>query len=68
MTKIISTVGPISSNNNQKFLVKSSGMIRFNMSHNSPKWHKKNIDIIKKLDPKKKYFGRYTWSKAKNIK
>ena len=67
MTKIISTVGPISSNNNQKFLVKSSGMIRFNMSHNSPKWHKKNIDIIKKLDPKK-YFGRYTWSKAKNIK
>ena len=28
-------------------------MIRFNMSHNSPKWHKKNIDIIKKLDPKK---------------
>ena len=53
MTKIITTVGPISSNNNQKFLIKNSGMIRFNMSHNSPKWHKKNIDIIKKLDPKK---------------
>ena len=51
MTKIISTVGPISSNNNQKFLVKSSGMIRL-ICLIIHQWHK-NIDIIKKLDQKK---------------
>jgi pyruvate kinase len=53
MTRIISTVGPISSNKNLKFVVENSGIIRLNMSHNTSAWHKKNINFIKKLDPNK---------------
>ena len=28
-------------------------MIRFNMSHNLINWHKRNIDLVKKIDPNK---------------
>ena len=53
MTRIISTVGPISSGKNLKFILKNSGIIRLNMSHNTSAWHKKNINLIKRLDPSK---------------
>tara|TARA_S200000501_G_scaffold378454_1_gene441138 strand:+ start:1643 stop:2968 length:1326 start_codon:yes stop_codon:yes gene_type:complete len=53
MTKILSTVGPISSGKKINFAIDRSKMIRFNMSHNSVSWHKKNIDIVKKIDPSK---------------
>ena len=42
MTKIVSTVGPISSNKNLKFLSENSGIMRLNMSHNNIEWHKKS--------------------------
>ncbi len=53
MTKILSTIGPVSSNKNIGFILKKSKIIRFNMSHNSYEWHKKNINIVKKSDPNK---------------
>ena len=53
MTRIISTVGPISSNKNIKIILKNSGIARLNMSHNTSAWHKKNINLIKKIDPDK---------------
>lgn len=53
MTRIISTVGPISSNKNIKFILKNSGIVRLNMSHNTFSWHKKNINLVKKIDPDK---------------
>ena len=48
MTKILTTVGPISCNDNVKFCLKKSEILRFNMSHNSLDWHKKNISYVKK--------------------
>ena len=48
MTRIISTVGPISSNKNIKIILKNSGIVRLNMSHNTSAWHKKNINLIKR--------------------
>ncbi len=55
MTKILSTIGPISSNikKNLEFILKKSKILRLNMSHNSLSWHKKNINLIKKVDPDK---------------
>lgn len=53
MTKILATVGPISSDKNLKYLLERCEMVRLNMSHNSIEWHNKNINKIKKLDPKK---------------
>ena len=53
MTKILTTIGPVSSDKNLKFSLKRSGMLRFNMSHNTVGWHKKNINLIKKIDPNK---------------
>ena len=53
MTRIISTVGPISSNKNIKIILKNSGIVRLNMSHNTSAWHKRNINLIKKIDPDK---------------
>ena len=53
MTKILSTVGPVSEGKNLDYLVKRSDLIRLNMSHNSLSWHKKNINQIKKIDPNK---------------
>ena len=53
MTKILSTIGPISSGKRVNFAISKSKMIRFNMSHNSINWHKKNIELIKKIDPNK---------------
>ena len=53
MTKILSTVGPVSEGKNLDYLVKRSDLIRLNMSHNSIKWHKKNINQIKKIAPYK---------------
>ena len=55
MTKILSTIGPISSNtkNYIEFISRKSKILRLNMSHNSLNWHKKNISLIKKIDPDK---------------
>ena len=53
MTKIVSTVGPVLSNNNIRLLEKNSGIIRLNMSHNTFNWHRKKIDLIKKLNSSK---------------
>lgn len=54
MTKILSTIGPISTGNkNLNFILKKSKILRLNMSHNSLNWHKKNINLIKKIDPNK---------------
>lgn len=53
MTKIISTIGPVSSKKNIRFCEKKSEILRFNMSHNSISWHKKNISISKKINPNK---------------
>jgi pyruvate kinase len=53
MTKILTTVGPISCNDNVKFCLKKSEILRFNMSHNSLDWHKKNISYVKKKNPLK---------------
>ena len=53
MTKIISTVGPILSNKNIGFIVKNSGIVRLNMSHNTFDWHKQKMNLIKKFDPSK---------------
>ena len=54
MTKILATVGPVSSNkNNIKFILDKSEIVRFNMSHNLVNWHKKNINLIKTRDPNK---------------
>ena len=42
MTKILATVGPVSSNKkNIKFILDKSEIVRFNMSHNLVNWHKK---------------------------
>ena len=42
MTKILSTIGPISSDIKKiEFILKKSKILRLNMSHNSPHWHKK---------------------------
>ena len=53
MTKILATVGPISSGRNLKKILQKSDLIRFNMSHNSIQWHRKNINQIKKIDKNK---------------
>jgi len=53
MTRIISTVGPFSSNKNLNYLIQNSEIIRFNLSHNTLMWHKKNIGIVKKIDSNK---------------
>ncbi len=53
MTKILATVGPISSDKNLRYLLERCEMVRLNMSHNSKEWHNLNINNIKKIDPKK---------------
>ncbi len=53
MTKILATVGPVSSNKNLKYLLERCDIVRFNMSHNSVEWHNENINKIKRIDPKK---------------
>jgi len=54
MTKILSTIGPISSGAKKiDFILKKSKILRLNMSHSSLHWHKKNINLIKKIDPDK---------------
>ena len=53
MTKILATVGPVSSDKNLKFLLNKCDMVRLNMSHNTKEWHKRNINKIKKINNKK---------------
>ena len=53
MTKVLATLGPVSSDKNLKYLLDKCEMVRLNMSHNSLQWHNKNINKIKKIDPKK---------------
>ena len=53
MTKILATVGPISSDKNLRYFLNRCEMVRLNMSHNSLEWHNKNINKIKRIDPKK---------------
>ena len=51
MTKILSTIGPMSDGKNLKYFISNSDLIRLNMSHNIFSWHKKNINNIKKINP-----------------
>ena len=53
MTKILATIGPISSDKNLKYFLDRSEIVRLNMSHNSIEWHNRIINKIKKIDPKK---------------
>jgi len=53
MTKILSTIGPVSGHKNLNKLLNKSDFIRLNMSHNTFDWHKSMIDKIKKLDKNK---------------
>ena len=53
MTKVLATVGPVSSDKNLKYLLDKCEMVRLNMSHNSLQWHNRNINKIKKIDPTK---------------
>ena len=53
MTKILSTIGPISEGKDLKYLVKKSQFLRLNLSHNTITWHNKNINKIKKIDQNK---------------
>ena len=53
MTKILATVGPVSSDKNLKYLLDRCDMVRLNMSHNSIDWHDKNINKIKKINSDK---------------
>mgnify|MGYP006086599827 CR=1 FL=1 len=53
MTKILATVGPVSSDQNLKYLIDRCDMVRLNMSHNSIDWHKRNINKIKKINSNK---------------
>ncbi len=53
MTKIVSTFGPESLGTKTKFFVDKTDIIRFNLSHNSLNWHKRNINYVKKINPSK---------------
>jgi pyruvate kinase len=55
MAKILTTIGPQSAKNinSLKFCLNKSNILRFNLSHNEISWHKKKIDIIKKIDSQK---------------
>ena len=45
MTKILSTIGPMSDGKNLKYFISNSDLIRLNMSHNIISWHKKILII-----------------------
>lgn len=50
--KIISTIGPVSEDNNQlKKILSYSSIIRLNGSHNELSWHKKIISRLKIINP-----------------
>ena len=52
MTKILSTIGPVSQDQkNLKRIIKYSNFIRLNGAHNSISWHKKISENIKKINP-----------------
>ncbi len=53
MTKILSTIGPISGRKSLKKLLDRSDFVRLNMSHNTFDWHKTMIDKVKTLDKNK---------------
>ena len=53
MTKILSTIGPVSDGKNLKYVVEKSDFIRLNLSHNTIAWHNNNIKKIKKIDQNK---------------
>lgn len=53
MVKILSTLGPQIEKKNLNYFVNKSDVIRFNMSHNTIEWHKKNIKKIKLLNKDK---------------
>ena len=49
--KILPTIGPSTENiNDLRFLFKYCSMARLNSSHNEISWHKKMINLIKKVD------------------
>ena len=51
--KILPTIGPASEKiKDLKFLFKYCSMVRLNTSHNNILWHKKMINLIKKIDKK----------------
>lgn len=53
MTKILSTIGPVSDGKDLKYLVNKSQFLRLNLSHNSIEWHNKNINKVRKIDRNK---------------
>ena len=51
--KILPTIGPATEKiKDLKFIFRYCSMVRLNSSHNSIQWHKKMINIIKKIDKK----------------
>ena len=46
MTKILATIGPVSSGKNLKTFLKKTDFVRLNMSHNDFDWHKKIINKV----------------------
>ena len=46
MTKILATIGPVSSGKNLKTFLEKTDMVRLNLSHNKFEWHKKIINKI----------------------
>lgn len=53
MTKTLAIIRPVFEGKNLSYIVDRVGFIKLNMSHNSIKWHGKNINEIKKIDPHK---------------
>lgn len=51
MTKIIATIGPASDNEEtiRDFIESGVNVFRFNMKHNEPEWHLKNIQKVQKV-------------------
>lgn len=47
MTKILATIGPVSSGKNLKTFLEKTDMVRLNLSHNKFEWHKKIINKIR---------------------
>ena len=53
MTKILTTIGPVSEGRYFKSFLEKSDLVRLNFSHNTIDWHKKKIQKVKNIFPKK---------------
>ena len=55
MTKILTTIGPVSEGRYFKSFLEKSDLVRLNFSHNTIDWHKKKNTKSKKYISKKTY-------------